>query len=280
MKKIVALVLCLALVLALGTVAFAADGVKYVEGVYVKSTNDAHAQLITDVTVTYFAATETKDAEGKNVVSGTSAYYTTTATGDTKLTLVNSLAEADFVAYWDEAGKQVALYLAKADYVEYDVATVVTNLGDKCGQYDKTGFTAGKTYYKDAADSKIYEAADKGAKTLLVDGKLVKANVTALTLKTITHAAIPVLGSKGIEGYKCSKCGLAAVQAPNFMSIPEKATQETLSGNWYWPVSGAAATTAGVTSAKTFDAGVAMYAGLALMSVAGSAVVIGKKKEF
>ena len=33
-------------------------------------------------------------------------------------------------------------------------------------------------------------------------------------------------------------------------------------------------------SPKTFDAGVAMYAGMALMSVAGSAVVIGKKKEF
>ncbi len=41
-------------------------------------------------------------------------------------------------------------------------------------------------------------------------------------------------------------------------------------------------TTNGTTtgSPKTFDAGVAMYAGMALMSVAGSAVVIGKKKEF
>ncbi len=38
--------------------------------------------------------------------------------------------------------------------------------------------------------------------------------------------------------------------------------------------------TAEVESAKTFDAGIALYAGLALMSVTGSAVVIGKKKEF
>ena len=37
---------------------------------------------------------------------------------------------------------------------------------------------------------------------------------------------------------------------------------------------------AAISSPKTFDAGVAMYAGMALMSVAGSAVVIGKKKEF
>ena len=41
-----------------------------------------------------------------------------------------------------------------------------------------------------------------------------------------------------------------------------------------------ATTTTTVDSSKTFDAGVAMYVGLSLMSVAGSAVVIGKKKEF
>ena len=35
-----------------------------------------------------------------------------------------------------------------------------------------------------------------------------------------------------------------------------------------------------VESAKTFDAGIALYAGMALMSVTGSAIVIGKKKEF
>lgn len=35
-----------------------------------------------------------------------------------------------------------------------------------------------------------------------------------------------------------------------------------------------------VESGKTFDAGIAMYVGMALTSVAGSAVVIGKKKEF
>ena len=39
-------------------------------------------------------------------------------------------------------------------------------------------------------------------------------------------------------------------------------------------------TTTGVESAKTFDAGIAMYVGMSLMSVAGTAVVIGKRKEF
>ena len=36
----------------------------------------------------------------------------------------------------------------------------------------------------------------------------------------------------------------------------------------------------GVNSPKTFDAGIAMYVGMSLLSVAGGAVVIGKKKEF
>ncbi len=45
------------------------------------------------------------------------------------------------------------------------------------------------------------------------------------------------------------------------------------------PTGGSASGTT-VESAKTFDAGIALYAGMALASVAGSAVVIGKKKEF
>ena len=54
---------------------------------------------------------------------------------------------------------------------------------------------------------------------------------------------------------------------------------------WCWTLTAGSTTTTdtnkdGVTSAKTFDAGVAMYVGMSLLSVAGGAVVIGKKKEF
>ena len=48
---------------------------------------------------------------------------------------------------------------------------------------------------------------------------------------------------------------------------------------WNYNVPNAGTTTTN-GSPKTFDAGIAMYPGMALMSVAGSAVVIGKKKEF
>ena len=55
---------------------------------------------------------------------------------------------------------------------------------------------------------------------------------------------------------------------------------------WVWTLTAGSTNTKkddtkpGVDSAKTFDAGIAMYVGMSLLSVAGSAVVIGKKKEF
>ena len=54
------------------------------------------------------------------------------------------------------------------------------------------------------------------------------------------------------------------------------------SGYYYVLTEKAASTTTNTNkpSPKTFDAGIAMYVGMALTSVAGSAVVIGKKKEF
>ena len=49
---------------------------------------------------------------------------------------------------------------------------------------------------------------------------------------------------------------------------------------WDLTSGSSSSTTTDKTSPKTFDAGVAMYVGMALASVTGSAVVIGKKKEF
>ena len=46
------------------------------------------------------------------------------------------------------------------------------------------------------------------------------------------------------------------------------------------PVTEPVTETTTVDSPKTFDAGIAVYAGLSLLSAAGAAVVIGKKKEF
>ena len=124
-------------------------------------------------------------------------------------------------------------------------------------------------------------ANDEGAITLMVNGKLVKVSEVAVNKADITvkHAPIPTVENNKVVGYTCSICGTKAIKAPNFASIPDGA-QIIPNTNWYFPAAAASTTTNTTSSPKTFDAGIAMYVGMALTSVAGSAVVIGKKKEF
>ena len=93
----------------------------------------------------------------------------------------------------------------------------------------------------------------------------------------VGHTAVPTVKDGKVTGYTCKTCGAVAIEAPNYASIPADA--DIITGNWYFPAV-AASTTTTTSSPKTFDAGIAMYVGMALTSVAGSAVVIGKKKEF
>ena len=113
----------------------------------------------------------------------------------------------------------------------------------------------------------------------MVGGKLVNVKAFTVTSNVVPHVAVPTYDktTSKVTGYTCSNCKLAAVKAPNVASIPSGA--QVISGTWYFPAA-AASTTTTTSSPKTFDAGIAMYVGMALTSVAGSAVVIGKKKEF
>lgn len=274
MKKIVALVLSLALVLALGTVAFATAGDTY----YTKTT-EKNPATASDVVLTYHKAAEpTVNKDGEQTEQGNIAYYSLSS-NEKAYVAVDSLAKADLVVYSDEAMKNVVLYLDEVKDPTFFDAKVYTNFGDKCGQFDYAGYDKDVTYYI-VNGKDLYAGSKTGEESLRVAGKLVTVNPLNVVIKLEGHAAVPVLEGAKVVGYKCANCGLAAVEAPNYASIPEK-NGGIIAGNWYWPAAAAAAaTTTGVTSAKTFDAGVAMYAGLALMSVAGSAVVIGKKKEF
>ena len=276
MKKIIATVLAMVMALALCCTAFAATTVQ------AKAYRDTSAKdaVKKPVTATFYAATAAKlDKDGKQTNTANVAYY---VVNDVEYVVVSSLADADLVLYGDADATSVMLYLAKATVHYTGTGTEFKNFGKKCGQFDYD-FDSTKTYYtsnhKD--DKALYVADDNGAVSLMVGGKLVSVTLVAAdATKTVEHTAIPTVKDGKVVGYTCSVCNLAAVKAANYASIPDGA-QYVLNGTdyWYFPVA-ASSTTGSNSSPKTFDAGIAMYVGMALTSVAGSAVVIGKKKEF
>ena len=281
MKKIIATVLAMVMALALCSTAFAAT---VVTG---QASLDTKTNVYTGgtVTATFHAATAAKlNKDGKQINPANVAYY---VVGDTDYVAVSSLAEADLVIYnnWNsetQEASNVLLYLAKAVVKYNGTGTVFTNFGEDCGQVILSSYDKDETYYttNEKGNKSIYVADDEGNIALMVGGKLVNVKDTGVTTETIVkHAAVPTVdkATGKVTGYTCSVCKLAAVKAPNKASIPTGA--QTIDGtNYYFPV--AASTTTTTSSPKTFDAGIAMYVGMALTSVAGSAVVIGKKKEF
>ena len=276
MKKIIATVLAMVMALALCTTAFAATG-DTVEG-YLKGTNVGASVVKT--TLTYTGNTDPKTTDGKTV-AGVYAHYTEATYGD--FIVVNSLADATAVLYSDEACKNVIMYLGQVEVVSYFTGKVYNDFADVCGKFDKpASYDATKTYYtyEDNGTTKLAVAAgssETADKLLTVDGKVVR--VVTLAATKVQHTAVPTVKDGKITGYTCSKCKAVAVEAPNYASIPAGADTTNLTGNWYWTTSTTPSTDKN-TSPKTFDAGIAMYVGMALTSVAGSAVVIGKKKEF
>ena len=297
MKKIIATVLAMVMALALCSTAFAATEVT-VTAKAVMPTNGktvyytVSGDTVQDITLTLKAAVAPKlnsDNQQKNTANV--AYYVVppvgTFTGG-KYVVVGSLAEADLVVYStctkDGTASGVLYYLAKTDAFYDGTGTVFTNFGTKCGQVNLSGYDKTETYYtSNGVNQKgIYMANDEGTITLMVNGKLVKVSEAAVNKADITvkHAPIPTVENNKVVGYTCSICGTKAIKAPNYASIPDGA-QIIPNTTWYFPAA-AASTTTNTTnkSPKTFDAGIAMYVGMALTSVAGSAVVIGKKKEF
>ena len=296
MKKIIATVLAMVMALALCTVAFAAE--KY-EVVQISDASKTKKEVAT-VAITN-ASTTTTDG----VVSGSVAVYTLTpATGvtlaDTKF--VEASAEnATYILYKDGAVYKYLVVTANEGKYDY-VGEVYKTFGTKCGDMKKTDAVKDSTFFtaKDGSKTTNYYVEDStnGTKYLLVNNEVVKVKLavkgtdytvvahdfTKASGATYTFAADGTLATA-----KCATCG-AVYSYTKYYTIADAAkdsvaiaADQLFAGSpaGYLYTSNTPATPDnGKDSPKTFDAGIAMYVGMALTSVVGSAVVIGKKKEF
>ena len=282
MKKIIATVLAMVMALALCTTAFAASAV-----VYAKAYNNKGE----DITANH----EGFKVESISATKSTAAGYKVDCSeqGGKSWGYKIAATAADYTLKLTADGR-APLYLKDAPNNKLEYAAtgkVYTNIGDKCEQLDVTDTSL--TYYvvtdEDTNTNTYYVAKDGAGTNLLVDGKLVavdKLTVNGVDQGLTKHQWKVASYAKDdtVATYKCKKCGTVAtvyktVEAAEAAGATMTDTKDGYVIGW---VNGKTDTKPAGTSSspKTFDAGIAMYVGMALTSVAGSAVVIGKKKEF
>ena len=291
MKKIIATVLAMVMALALCTTAFAAsktyagatvgtETIKPADGQVLSlekfSTGSADAKTFD----TYKLWLTTTKTGAKVEASATLYWLATDAAYDMVFVNGNSityLLTANTAKTWDGTAKAVSVVKGTADDA-------------KCGEYYST---TGDAIY--VFDGVVYDATATAASNKLanVDGKAVYLTDCTATEKTHTYKAdTATTGTKTtVTKLYCSDCKATfefkdnitdAVKAYGSDGYRPVENPAGYTGTLYVKV-GSGTTAADDnknTSPKTFDAGIAMYVGMALTSVAGSAVVIGKKKEF
>ena len=320
MKKIIATVLAMVMALALCTTAFAdiplwsANGstadVDLFDGQY-------NTKISTGKMTFSPAVAPTVNSEGKVTAPGKVAHYLYSVKNDSGYTytatyiLVNSIpAAADASKYVlvktadtsvtpgtrlednQSAANQTLIMKQVTAVTYYYTATEFTAWGDLCGQYKKPSNTDVATYfsYTDNTAARIGAANDVALENS-TDNVLFNGEVLTIRQDTFQTAkahswAASAWDKKGVATeYTCATCKTvakvinASVNAPAGSTV-EKLANGTLIAFTYTPGTAASGNTGSASSPKTFDAGIAMYVGMALTSVAGSAVVIGKKKEF
>ncbi len=294
MKKIIATVLAMVMALALCTTAFAADlkidGVYYtkvppgtdltLEKVYTKDGDTSGQYYIQTGSKTIRVAT---DAEVAVIKAG----------GFSKATLAK-MTDAGYLfdVYQAAEGK----YYAQAAVVDaYDKA----NNTNKANMATKDG-TSAKIFYfgKELGSAVAYYQFEKNDSLKTAEATTVlyktsetfganKAPVYTNLAGTATYAMVSDTDwtdkDKDAVG-KLSKIYYSKpTDAAKLLNAAGKDINLAADSGYYYVLTEKAASTTPNTnkpSPKTFDAGIAMYVGMALTSVAGSAVVIGKKKEF
>ena len=287
MKKIIATVLAMVMALALCTTAFAASK-------YVLYDEDKKS---TDIMVTK------TDASSKNK---TTLYYTYVDENDATHYLVpadksnyDGYVEGNYVKEVNAEEDTIDNFIS---YADGKLVKMTAKSGEKVERNCTTSVFDTDVYFdKDnAAFVKVEDGT--GTYNMLYNGVIL--SVDDVTDEIAEGSHLWIKGDKvddGIYNVKCASCGATAVAYETLKLAGTKtvvkydqakgiATANDMEKNWEgdlldsdWYVTTSASTdtkTDGNKSPKTFDAGIAMYVGMALTSVAGSAVVIGKKKEF
>ena len=281
MKKIIATVLAMVMALALCATAFAANPVytaAYLkDGTKVSNTGDAY-EVVTDVAVKPVSPAENGTVKGYHIngitsLAGIKYLAATAADYDLKLT---ASGRADL--YLKAAPNGSLAYSFKV--------TAFTAIGEKCEQLDVD--TTG-TYYSHTVSgvTNYYEASENGTINVLFNNELITVDLLTATLTGHDWKAASYNKDNTVATYKCADCGTVATvyKTADAAKAAGAGTVDVLSngniiGYTYTAPNAGTTTTTTTSSPKTFDAGIAMYVGMALTSVAGSAVVIGKKKEF
>ena len=297
MKKIIATVLAMVMALALCTTAFAAPVTGYT------GYNRGGNKLMADDTNAESFFVEAHEATfNKATGAGNVAFYRVDGATAANPGYNGDYIKADktdFDLQLTKAGAST-LYLKHVNDGAVYVAKVeaFTKIGDKCGQLD---VDADGTYYvntskytsangtKDAGEAYFVASDAESAVYVLLNGKLV--SVTLADEQTLVgHTWVAVEKDGKVVSYKCSDCGTvasiyktyAAAKASGLKNVEAFVNDdgETIYLAYTDGKTDTTKPTDTNKSPKTFDAGIAMYVGMALTSVAGSAVVIGKKKEF
>lgn len=291
MKKIVAVVLAMVMALALCTTAFAATTetkvdktgyslLKVEDNSTVTIADDEFSKTVTDAkvvtsgsktTTTYYADKYVIKTEENNVKSDVTFYACDAAIATHKLvkgTTVVFLTTADLSAGTEKVATAFVEAKKAAD--------------QKCGDVTADAYTIeGKNYVAGGTNFAVLNGkfVTYGAESTTVDHKFTKAEA-----KTSGYFTTDTKGV--VNTVKCETCekSFNVVDKVDKTYTGSVVTTTAFGGTQYILTGTATATPAGstntTTSPKTFDAGIAMYVGMALTSVAGSAVVIGKKKEF
>ena len=302
MKKIVALALCLVLALSLCATAFAAADtydVYTADSTNLKDTKTVKSGLTPDIidgkAMTTHAAKTNSDGTG-------SIEYITFDGSTTKYVKTTKPLSDDF-AVTEDGKTAILFYVTGVTESDYDcTAKEFKNFGLGCGQINKSA-SNDLDYYIDN-DGTVYQSvqdtnSEATAKKVLVDGsvevvyKTLTTQVKGTVDKVLDHkyymTASKADGTKIVPtAVACQNCGDKSTEIYKDGKLPAGKTADytlDVSGTTYYVIpsgTGTTGTTSGskVDSAKTFDAGIALYVGMSISAVAGSAVVIGKKKEF